>query len=147
MLERVNLKSPFENLRMSEEMDRMRLGTLANRYDETPFVCNHESSELTSLCPMTELPDFYTIHISYVPGPLLVELKSLKLYLNSFRNRKILHEELANEILHEYVERVKPKRVEICLRVNVRGGVATEITCKWPELPGSVIGDVAGIME
>lgn len=117
----------------SAEMTHSRLKTVRNRYRDKRYVCVHEFPELTACCPTTKLPDFYTLLVTYEPANLLVELKSLKLYLLSFRNRGFLHEELANCILDEFVDRVRPRWVSVELQVNVRGGITTTVLCRWPE--------------
>ena len=76
---------------------------------------------------MTKLPDFYTVVIKYEPDKTLVELKSLKYYLASYRNVGILHEELVNAIVDDLVEAVHPRWISVDLGVNVRGGIATTI--------------------
>ena len=80
---------------------------------------------------MTRLPDFYTVVIRYEPGDGLVELKSLKYYLSSYRNMGILHEELANSILDDFADAIQPRWVSVELRVNVRGGITTMINREW----------------
>ncbi len=84
--------------------------------------------ELTSLCPETRIPDFYTLLIEYVPNAQLVELKSLKLYLDTYRQRELYHEELLNEVFRDFVNAIRPKWVRLSLEVNVRGGIKTVVT-------------------
>ena len=99
-------------------------------------MSQHVFAELTSLCPTTRLPDFYTVKLTYEPDRLLPELKSLKLYFLTFRDTEILHEELANEILDDLVRSIDPRWARIVLKVNNRGGVLTTIARKWSRTKG-----------
>jgi len=83
--------------------------------------------EFTCLCPRSGYPDFATIKINYVPSEKIVELKSLKLYLNSFRNVYISHEEAANKIYSELQKRLNPKFLEVIGDFNPRGNVKTVV--------------------
>jgi len=83
--------------------------------------------EFTCLCPRSGYPDFATIKINYVPSKKIVELKSLKLYLNSFRNVYISHEEAANKIYSELQKRLNPKFLEVIGDFNPRGNVKTVV--------------------
>jgi 7-cyano-7-deazaguanine reductase len=107
--------------------------TIENKYRERDYEVNIRFPEFTCLCPKTSQPDFAEIIITYVPDELLVELKSLKLYLNSFRDRGIFHEEAANRILADFVEAVRPKKVEVTGKFNVRGGLYTTVKVTYPE--------------
>ncbi|MBU7030163.1 MAG: preQ(1) synthase [Theionarchaea archaeon] len=115
------------------------LKTIKNINRNKRYVCEHIFPELTALCPTTALPDFYTIRLLYEPSEKLIELKSLKLYLSSYRNIKIYHEELVNEILEDFVEVVNPKWVFIELGVNIRGGISSTIRRLWSESGGDDI--------
>jgi 7-cyano-7-deazaguanine reductase len=95
---------------------------------EIRFAC----PEFTCLCPRTGQPDFATITIRYVPGALCVELKSLKLYLWSFRDEGHFHEDVTNRILDDLVGTVKPKRMTVEGDFNVRGGIHTVVTASHP---------------
>jgi 7-cyano-7-deazaguanine reductase len=107
------------------------LKTIENVNERKSFTCTHVCPELTSLCPGSRAPDFYTLQIDYEPRDVLIELKSLKLYLQTFRERETYHEELANEVLDEFVRVVRPKWIQLCLRVNVRGGITTTVMREW----------------
>ncbi len=109
----------------------MKIETLEFEYPETHTVVEYEYPELTAVCPMTGLPDFYTVRIVFEPDRKLPELKSLKLYFVSFRNEGILHENLANKILEDFKRAVEPKWVLIELFVNNRGGVYTTVRRYW----------------
>lgn len=93
--------------------------------------------EFTCLCPMTGQPDFATIRIRYVPGELLVELKSLKLYLWSYRDEGAFHEDATNRIMDDFVAAARPRWIEVTGDFNVRGGIKTEVCAtsgKRPEI-------------
>lgn len=115
------------------------LDTLENKYRNSRYVCTHEFPELTAVCPVTRLPDFYNIRIEYEPEKRLIELKSFKLYLNKFRDKEILHEEITNEILNKLIKSVQPKWAKIEVKVNVRGGIYTTITRQWSKEEGDII--------
>ena len=83
--------------------------------------------EFTCLCPRSGYPDFATIKVIYTPDKKVVELKSLKLYLNSFRNKYISHEAVTNEIFDALKKKLKPRRLEVVGDFNVRGNVKTII--------------------
>jgi len=89
--------------------------------------------EFTCLCPMTGQPDFATINVTYVPDEHIIELKSFKLYLWSYREEGIFHEKVANQILDDLVEAINPKRITVQGDFNVRGGVYTTVTASWEQ--------------
>ena len=89
---------------------------------EVTLHCN----EFTYVCPLTGQPDFATIDITYVPNKFIVESKSMKLYLETYRNVGIFHEHLAVDIGKDFLKFVKPKSVSVTVRFNVRGGIAID---------------------
>jgi 7-cyano-7-deazaguanine reductase len=99
--------------------------TLVRRYT-IEFTC----PEFTCVCPRSGFPDFATIHIKYVPHKMCVELKSLKLYINGFRDKKIFHEDVTNQILDDLVKLLDPWDIEVVGDFNVRGNIRTVITSK-----------------
>lgn len=115
------------------------LDTLDNKYKNSRYACMHEFPELTAVCPVTRLPDFYNIKIEYEPDKRLVELKSFKLYLNKFRDKEILHEEITNEILNKLIKSIEPRWAKIEVKVNVRGGIYTTITRQWSKELGDIV--------
>jgi 7-cyano-7-deazaguanine reductase len=117
-------------------MSNTKLKTLPNKCSKNRFTCTHSFSELTALCPITKLPDFYTIVIIYEPNDLLIELKSLKLYLGNYRDTEIIHEDITNAIFQDFIDIVKPKWAKINLNANIRGGISTTITISWSEKIG-----------
>lgn len=92
------------------------------------YTIDIELPEFTCLCPRSGYPDFATIHLSYVPDKLVVELKAIKLYINTFRDRHISHENSANEIYETLYELLKPKKMKIVADYKPRGNVHTVIT-------------------
>jgi 7-cyano-7-deazaguanine reductase len=86
-----------------------------------------EIPEFTCLCPMTGQPDFATLSLEYIPDRLCVELKSLKLYVWSFRDRGAFHEAVANRILEDLVKATQPRYMRLTAKFNVRGGIYTSV--------------------
>jgi 7-cyano-7-deazaguanine reductase len=109
--------------------------TLPNKHRKRDYEVELEALEFTSLCPLTGAPDFGTIMISYVPDEALVELKSLRDYLTSFRQRQILQEEVVNELLDEIVSSAAPRFCEVEGYFNVRGGIETRVRARMGENP------------
>lgn len=91
------------------------------------YVIHFEIPEFTCLCPRSGYPDFATIVIDYVPGPSIVELKSLKLYINTFRNEGISHEAATNRILDDLIAALDPRWMRVVAEFNVRGNIKTTI--------------------
>lgn len=110
-----------------------RLELWDNPCSEKDYEINISFSEFTCLCPRSGYPDFATVAIKYVPDRKIVELKSLKLYLNSFRNMRISHEEATNKIYSELEKKLKPRFLEVTGDFNPRGNVKTVIrVCSAP---------------
>ena len=101
--------------------------TFKNPAPERDYEIAFDCPEFTCLCPMTGQPDFATIRIRYVPDEHLVELKSLKLYLWSFRQEGAFHEDVTNRILNDFVTVANPRWLEVTGDFNVRGGIKTEV--------------------
>ncbi|MFQ5906620.1 MAG: preQ(1) synthase [bacterium] len=115
------------------------LQVIENKNRAKRFVCEHVFPELTALCPTTGLPDFYTAGLVYEPDESLIELKSLKYYLMSYRDKGIHHEELANDILDDFIGTVNPRWVYLELQVSVRGGISTYVRRFWNRESGDDI--------
>jgi 7-cyano-7-deazaguanine reductase len=96
------------------------------------YTIQFECPEFTCLCPMTGQPDFATIRIEYVPDALCVELKSLKLYLWSYRNEGAFHEAVTNRILDDLVAALSPRRASVVGDFMVRGGIHTTVCARHP---------------
>src|SRR5439155_18992440 len=95
------------------EMNLFPLDTFAYEFPGREIKIDFEITEFTAICPFSDFPDFATIRLEYVPNERCVELKSLKLYINSFRNVKIFHEHVTNIILEDFVSACYPLRAEI----------------------------------
>ncbi len=101
-----------------------------NPSKERDYLVEISFPEFTCLCPRSGYPDFATILIKYVPDEFIVELKSLKLYLNSFRDRHVSHEEATNRIFSDMLEAIKPKTLKVTGDFHPRGNVHTVITVR-----------------
>jgi len=115
----------------SQPMRVAGLETFANRHPGRDYTIQHTCPEFTAVCPRTGQPDFGTIRITYVPDQACVELKSLKLYLQSFRSRGIFYEHVTNVILDDLVAAVKPRRMTIEGDFHVRGGISTVVSATY----------------
>ena len=113
-------------------MKRGTLQTIVNQFPGRDYEIEVECPEFTCLCPQKpDQPDFATLKISYVPDQALIELKSLKLYLVSYRNDEIYHEAATNQILEDLVAACQPRRMKIVGHWNIRGGIRTIITAEY----------------
>jgi len=108
------------------------LETFPNPNSDRDYEIHFECPEFTCLCPKTGQPDFATIHIRYTPDQLCVELKSLKLYLWSYRSQGAFHEAVTNKILDDLVALTKPKTMEVFADFFVRGGIHTTVRVQFP---------------
>jgi len=100
------------------------LETFQNKHPERDYWVQFNCPEFTSLCPITGQPDFATIRISYIPAERMVESKSLKLYLFSFRNHGDFHEDCVNIIMNDLVRLMQPKYIEVTGLFTPRGGIS-----------------------
>ena len=100
------------------------LETFPNKHPDNDYFVKFNCPEFTSLCPMTGQPDFATIYISYVPGERMVESKSLKLYLFSFRNHGDFHEDCVIKIMKDLIRLMDPKYIEVTGIFTPRGGIS-----------------------
>jgi 7-cyano-7-deazaguanine reductase len=114
-----------------EEMKLYPLDTFAYEYAGREIRINFEIPEFTAICPFSDFPDFAVIRIEYVPNERCIELKSLKLYINSFREVKIFHEHVINIILEDFVRACDPVRVEIEGDFHIRGNIKTVVRAKY----------------
>jgi len=106
--------------------------TFANGHPERDYEIKIVAPEFTAVCPKTGQPDFATLTLTYVPDELCLELKSYKLYLQSYRNRGIYHEHVTNTILNDLVKSCRPRRMTLVGEFNARGGIATMVTANYP---------------
>ena len=111
--------------------DKKLLEVFKNEYPNRDYNIIHEAPEFTSVCPKTGQPDFGKITVEYIPDELCIELKSLKLYFNSYRNDGIFYENVTNKILDDLVEACKPRYMLITSEFNVRGGISSTIEAEY----------------
>ncbi|RNC28570.1 MAG: NADPH-dependent 7-cyano-7-deazaguanine reductase [Candidatus Dichloromethanomonas elyunquensis] len=102
-----------------------------NKYPDQEYFVRLNCPEFTSLCPMTGQPDFAAINIHYIPGKKLVESKSLKLYLFSFRNHGDFHENVVNIIMKDLIRLLDPKYIEVMGEFTPRGGISIHPFCNY----------------
>ena len=115
---------------MADEF-RDLLKTFENEYPGRDYTIEIVCPEFTSVCPRTGQPDFGTLSLTYVPEARCIELKSLKLYLQKFRNEGIFYENVTNRILDDFVAMVRPRRVRLVAAFTARGGITTTVTAEF----------------
>ncbi len=108
------------------------IDSFENRHPEREYEIEFSAPEFTSVCPMTGLPDFGTITITYAPAARCIELRSFKYYLNTFRNRGIFYEDVVNVITDDIVAAVAPRWVMVTGEFHTRGGIAARVTASHP---------------
>ncbi|MBC6301464.1 preQ(1) synthase [Listeria booriae] len=118
------------------------LEAFPNKHPDNDYFVKFNCPEFTSLCPMTGQPDFATIYISYVPGEKMVESKSLKLYLFSFRNHGDFHEDCINIIMKDLIKLMGPKYIEVWGKFTPRGGISIDPYANYGK-PGTRFEEVA----
>jgi len=120
--------------------------TFDNPRHQRDFHVHMEIPEFTCLCPLTGQPDFATLVLDYIPDRKCLELKSVKLYIWSFRNEGAFHEAVTNRILDDLVKAVKPRFMRVTGRFNVRGGIFTTVVAehrmpRWKPPPRVELGE------
>ncbi len=115
---------------MSDEF-RDRIETFENAHPHRDYTIEIVCPEFTSVCPKTGQPDFGTLTFRYVPDRKCIELKSLKLYLQQFRNEGIFYENAVNRILDDFVAKVEPRRLTLTAAFTPRGGISTTVTVSY----------------
>ena len=118
------------------------LETFINKHQDNDYFVKFNCPEFTSLCPITGQPDFATITISYVPDIRMVESKSLKLYLFSFRNHGDFHEDCVNIIMKDLIKLMEPKYIEVWGKFTPRGGISIDPYCNYVK-PGTKWEEIA----
>jgi 7-cyano-7-deazaguanine reductase len=113
-----------------------------NKHPGNDYFVKFNCPEFTSLCPMTGQPDFAAIYISYIPCERMVESKSLKLYLFSFRNHGDFHEDCVNIIMKDLIKLMDPKYIEVWGKFTPRGGISIDPYCNYGK-PGTAFEDMA----
>jgi 7-cyano-7-deazaguanine reductase len=116
---------------MPEAPANEQLETFANQFPQRDYVIEIVCPEFTSMCPKTGQPDFGTVTFTYTPEKLCVELRSLKLYLQRFRNQGIFYENAINRLLDDFVKAVQPRRLKVVGAFTPRGGINTTVTCVY----------------
>jgi 7-cyano-7-deazaguanine reductase len=111
-----------------------KLETFPNTHPGRRYTVKLDCPEFTCVCPMTGQPDFATITIRYVPDQRIVESKSLKLYLWSYRNEGVFHEHVTNQILDDLVAALEPHFCEVIGAFNVRGGIALTVEAQYTKI-------------
>ncbi|MAE75228.1 MAG: NADPH-dependent 7-cyano-7-deazaguanine reductase QueF [Bdellovibrionaceae bacterium] len=111
-------------------IEEAQLERFENKHKGRKYEVFFSCPEFTCVCPRSGFPDFATINIKYVPDQYCVELKSLKLYINKFRDEKVFHESVTNVILDDLVELLDPFEIEVVGDFNVRGNIKTVITAR-----------------
>jgi 7-cyano-7-deazaguanine reductase len=115
---------------MSPEF-RDQLETFENQFPQRDYTIEIRCPEFTSVCPKTGQPDFGSLTFIYTPDKKCVELKSLKLYLQQFRNEGIFYENATNRILEDFVATIEPRRVVLIAEFSARGGITTTVTVSY----------------
>ncbi len=132
MREKENLtKLGSKGTKYQTDYDPGLLEAFSNKHPENDYYVKFNCPEFTSLCPITGQPDFATITISYIPNEKLVESKSLKLYLFSFRNHGDFHEDCVNIIMEDLIKLLDPKYIEVTGKFLPRGGISIDPYCNY----------------
>ncbi len=114
-----------------EDRNLYPLDTFAYEYPGKRIEINFTSAEFTAICPFSDFPDFATLNIMYVPNKRCIELKSLKLYINSFRDVKIFHEHVVNQFCDDFVKACDPLEFHLEGDFNVRGNIKTVVSTSY----------------
>ena len=109
------------------------LETVNNQYTNRDYEVKIAIPEFTCVCPRTSQPDYALIEITYVPDRYIIELKSLKLYVQQYRNVGVFHEEATNKILDDLKAAASPRHIRVVGRFSARGGISTDVSASWPE--------------
>lgn len=120
-----------------EEMNLVPLDTFAYEYPGKRIEINFSMPEFTAICPFSDFPDFAVINLMYVPNERCIELKSLKLYINSFREVKIFHEHVINKIMEDFVAACDPLECHLEGDFHVRGNIKTVIRASYLKPDGT----------
>ena len=107
------------------------IDTWENKFPDKDYEIEFTISEFTCVCPRTEMPDFAVLHVKYGPAGKCIELKSLKLYINFYRDVGIFHEHVVNKILEDLVSACKPRWMTVEGEFNIRGGIKTVVRAEY----------------
>ena len=142
MREKENLTLLGQKSKVVMDYDPSILECFSNKHPDNDYFVKFNCPEFTSLCPITGQPDYATIYISYVPDMKLVESKSLKLYLFSFRDHGDFHEDCVNIIMKDIIKLLEPKYIEVWGKFLPRGGISIDPYCNYGK-PGTKWEQVA----
>jgi len=134
MKKRLTAKSDLKSLTVlgkEKMMPARKLETFPNHHPERDYVVTMLTEEFTCICPLTGQPDFAKITIRYIPDTLILESKSLKLYLQSFRNQGTFHEHVSNVILDDIVSALAPRWCKMTAEFAVRGGISISVDAEF----------------
>ena len=120
-----------EDVKYTFDYDPGVLETFDNKFPDRDYFVKFNCPEFTTLCPITNQPDFATIYISYIPDVKMVESKSLKLYLFSYRNHGGFHESSVNMIMDDLIELMDPRYIEVWGKFTPRGGISIDPYCNY----------------
>ena len=120
-----------QNTKYEYDYNPKILERFENKHPDNDYFVKFNCPEFTSLCPITGQPDFATIYISYVPDKYMVESKSLKLYLFTFRNHGDFHEDCMNIIMKDLIKLMEPKYIEVWGKFTPRGGISIDPYCNY----------------
>jgi 7-cyano-7-deazaguanine reductase len=126
-----NLQHLGNNVEYPQDYDSSLLESFDNKHNERDYWVKFNCPEFTSLCPITGQPDFATLYISYVADKKMVESKSLKLYLFSFRNHGAFHEDCINIIMNDLIALMEPRYIEVWGKFLPRGGLSIDPYCNY----------------
>ena len=132
--------------KLAARPSKKSLETFPNPKSDRDYTIRMRIPEFTCLCPKTGQPDFALLNLEYVPDAACVELKSLKLYIWSFRNEGAFHEAVTNRILEDLVQLMKPRFIRLTAEFNVRGGIYTTVVAEhrqkgWVPAPAVELPD------
>ena len=116
---------------MTTEDPKSLLETFENPHPNRDYEIDINCPEFTSVCPVTGQPDYGTVNIVYCPNDKCVELKSLKFYMQTFRNKGVFYEKLTNDILNDLISVIEPKWMLVTGDFNARGGITTKVTAEY----------------
>lgn len=118
-------------LRKTKARPTRRLETFPNHHPERDYIVTLRTEEFTCVCPATGQPDFAKLTIHYIPDKKILEAKSLKLYLWSFRQRGVFHEHVTNVILDELIKALQPRWCKVVAEFSVRGGISITVEAEY----------------
>jgi len=128
-------KSAYEG--RQEQVRKIKLPIIEaveNKYKDRTYTVHLDIQEFSCVCPRTGMPDYAVFELDYVPGKLLVELKSLKLYLTAFRNMGIFHENVVNRVSDDFIKACRPRYLKVKGIFNTRGGIKASVIREYGKL-------------